>query len=98
MSQTVITVVAENGSVSSSTMAQHVSMPKPFTSGDVSEWLQEFDICSRANKWTDKVKALKLPTLLEGEALALWLEIPEAEQKTARLSTRSSVIKLQLHQ
>ena len=62
-------------------MAQHVSTPKPFASGDVSEWLQKFDICSRANKWTDEIKALKLPTLLEGEALAVWLEIPEAEQE-----------------
>ena len=61
-------------------MAEHVSVPKPFASGDAYEWLQKFEICSKANKWTDETKALKLPTLLEGEALAVWLEISEAEQ------------------
>ena len=61
-------------------LASHVSVPKPFGSGDAHEWLQKFEICSMANKWTEEVKALKLPTLLEGEALAIWLELSEDEQ------------------
>ena len=44
-----------------------ISVPKPFSSGDAAEWFLRFDICSAANDW--KVKAVKLPTLLEGEAL-----------------------------
>ena len=56
---------------------RHVSVPKQFASGDANEWFKRFDICSRANGWNDAAKALKLPTLLEGEALAIWLEISE---------------------
>ena len=59
---------------------RHVSIPKPFAGGDIGEWLQRFEICSKANSWTDATKALKLPTLLEGEALAVWLEMSEEEQ------------------
>ena len=52
----------------------HTSLPKSFASGNVREWLTRFDICSDANGWDEKVKALKLPTLLEGEALVTWLD------------------------
>ena len=34
----------------------------------------------KANKWSDETKATKLPTLLEGEALAVWLELSEEQQ------------------
>ncbi|KAL5503384.1 hypothetical protein EMCRGX_G010323 [Ephydatia muelleri] len=34
-----------------------------------------------ANGWNDAVKAAKLPTLLDGEALAVWLELDEDVQK-----------------
>jgi len=60
----------------------HISVPKPFSSGDVSEWLRRFEICSKANKWNEETQALKLPTLLEGEALAVWLELSEDEQSS----------------
>ena len=59
---------------------RHVSVPKPFSSGDVNDWFQRFDICSKANGWNNATKALKLPTLLEGEALAVWLDLSEEEQ------------------
>ena len=39
-----------------------------------SDWFQRFEICN------DKM-ALKLPRLLEGEALAVWLELTTEEQK-----------------
>ncbi|KAL5500252.1 hypothetical protein EMCRGX_G011777 [Ephydatia muelleri] len=39
------------------------------------------DICSAANGWNDAAKAAKLPMLLDGEALAVWLELDEDEQK-----------------
>ena len=60
--------------------AGHVSIPKSFCEGDAREWFQRFEICAAANQWDDAKKALKLPTLLEGEALAIWLEL-STEQK-----------------
>ena len=55
------------------------SLPKPFSRGNVSEWLQRFDICCEANSWNDDIRVKKLPTLLEGEALAIWLELTDVE-------------------
>ena len=55
----------------------HISLPKPFASGDVKEW---FDICCTANKWMDATKVAKFPTLMEGEAIAIWLELSEEQQ------------------
>ena len=60
--------------------AGHVSIPKSFCEGDAREWFQRFEICAAANQWDGAKKALKLPTLLEGEALAIWLEL-STEQK-----------------
>ena len=59
---------------------RHVSIPKPFSTGDITEWFQRFEICCRANGWNNEAKAVKLPTLLEGEAIAVWLELSEEEQ------------------
>ena len=59
-----------------------ISVPKPFSEGNPAEWFQRFEICSNANGWANEVKAKKLPTLLEGEALAVWLELSEDEKKS----------------
>ena len=59
---------------------RYISVPRVFSGGDIAEWLQRYEICSRANSWNDETKARKLPTLLEGEALALWLDMSEDEQ------------------
>ena len=48
------------------TAGSHVSIPKPFSSGDVVEWFQRFNLCSDANKWEDEVKAVKMPTRTTG--------------------------------
>ena len=61
--------------------SKHISLPSAFSEGDPTEWFQRFDICSTANDWDDTMKAKKLPTLLEGEALAIWLELSQDEQK-----------------
>ena len=61
--------------------ATHVSIPKSFSSGDAREWFQKFEICSDSNGWDRAKKAKKLPTLLEGEALAAWMELTEEEKR-----------------
>ena len=60
---------------------KHVSLPKTFSGGDWNEWLLRFDICAEANGWKNDVRVVKLPTLLEGEALAVFTEIGENERK-----------------
>ena len=45
-----------------------------FVDGVAQEWFQHFEIYA-VNEWNDATKLLKLPTLLEGEALAVWLEL-----------------------
>ena len=68
----VITLVAVDGFTGGIRMSErHISVHKPFATGDVSKWFTRYEICSTANGWNDEQKALKLPTLLEGEALAL---------------------------
>ena len=72
--------------------SNHVSLPKPFTSGNISEWFTRFDICSDANEWDNYKKVVKIPTLLEGEALATWLDLSledRKEYKTVRDANRS---------
>ena len=59
---------------------RHISIPRSFSDGNAREWFQPFEICCQANGRSDEMKALKLPTLLEGEALAVWLELSQEEQ------------------
>ena len=47
----------------------------------VGEWFKRLEICCSANEWNDATKAVKLPTLLEGEAFAIWLDLSEDTQK-----------------
>lgn len=73
---------------------RHVSVPRPFSNGDVGEWFQRFEICCRANGWDNAQKALKLPTLLEGEALAIWLEMTEEQQGDIKTAKETLVSKM----
>ena len=49
--------------------------------GDVDEWFCHFKICCKANEWNRATKAAKLPTLLEGEALAVWMALSEEDKE-----------------
>ena len=71
---------------------RHISLPQPFASGDVEDWFQCFDICTQANGWDEEVKAKKLPTLLKGEALAVWLELT-CEQQNDYVVTKKAMEK-----
>ena len=59
---------------------KHISVPKPLAEGDPTNWFLKYEICCVANKWGDELKAKKFPTFLEGEALAIWLELSTEQQ------------------
>ena len=59
---------------------RQISIQKSFASGDANEWFSRHEICCKANGWNNATKAVKLTTLLEGEALAVWLELSEEQQ------------------
>ena len=71
--------------------AKHVSLPSVFAEGNPTEWFRWFDICCVANEWENGTKARKLPTLLEGEALAVWLELMPDEQKGFEVAKRKII-------
>ena len=76
-----------------STAERHIGLPKTFGSGDANEWFKRFDICCRANGWDKATQALKLPTLFEGEALAIWLELT-VEQQGNYAMAKTEIIKI----
>ena len=69
-------------------------MPKPLVAENPDEWFKKFEICCKANNWDDVTKAVKLPTLLEGETLAIWLEFSEVEQASYETAKKLLVSKL----
>ena len=66
-------------------------MPRQFSDSEPTEWFQKYEICCDANKWKDDTKAKKLPTLLEGEALAIWLELT-TEEKANYATSKAKII------
>ena len=65
---------------------KHISLPSIFSDGDPTEWFKRYEICCRANDWDDDLKAKKLPTLLEGEALVTWLELTTEQQSDYKVA------------
>jgi len=64
------------------TTASVISLPKPFAEGNPVKWFQKNDIFCTADGWENEAKAKRLSTLLEGEAIAVWLELSDAKQKS----------------
>ena len=59
----------------------HVTIPSSLNNGDnFEEWRSKFDLCAEGNSWNDATKAKKVPTLLEGEALVAYLEMPDGDK------------------
>ena len=58
---------------------KHVSVPRVFSSGNFKEWLTRFNICAKSNGWDDTKKNAKIGTFLEGEALAVYLEMDKSK-------------------
>ena len=78
-----MTTSSSTGSTSS---AKHISLPSIFSVGDPTEWFKRYEICCNANDWGDQLKAKKLPTLLEGEALVTWLELTPEQQSDYKVA------------
>ena len=53
--------------------------------------VQKYEICCDANNWDDTMKTKQLPTLLEGEALAIWLEL-STEEKANYETSKAKII------
>ena len=49
--------------------------------GNDTKWFKCFELYFKANNWNAEMQAVKLATLLEGESLAIWLELSEEAQK-----------------
>ena len=74
--------------------SKHVSLPSAFSEGDPTEWFKRFEICSAANDWDDAMQAKKMPTLLEGEALAVCLDFSEDDQKNYSEAKKKIIARL----
>ena len=59
---------------------KYISFPRPLAEGDPTDWFLKYETCCVLNFWGDEVKAKKLPTFLEGEPLAIWLELSKEQQ------------------
>ena len=75
---------------------KHISLSAPLSDGNPVEWFRRFEICCRENNWGDEMKVKKLPTLLEGEVIAVWFELTSEEQASygtakEKIRYRSSV-------
>ena len=87
-------MVAEAGSKLMA--SKHISLPSAFAAGDPTEWFKRFEICCRANEWSDTMKALKLRNLLEGEALAVWMELSEAKKEDYKSAKTQMITRMVL--
>ena len=56
--------------------------------------VSEIRICCSANQWNDEIKTRKLPTLLEGEALASWLELSYEQQADYKVAKEQLITKM----
>jgi len=73
------------------TTSKHISLSRQFSEGEPMEWFQKYEICCDANGWDDDMKAKKLPTLLEGKALMIWLELT-TEERASYTTSKTKII------
>ena len=71
--------------------SKHSSLPSTFSSGKITEWFTCFEICIKANERNEATQALKLPTLLEGEALASWLSYQKRNKETTNQQRKLTI-------
>ena len=59
-----------------------IALPEPLHGEDAKSWFKHFEVCAAANKWNDTKKLLRTPTLLKGQAWAVFESLSEAETDT----------------
>ena len=53
-----------------------LATPSKFSDGNITEWLDRFEVCATANEWVEATKIVQIPTFLEGRAFAIFKEVP----------------------
>jgi len=59
-----------------------IALPEPLHGEDIKSWFKRFEVCAAANEWDDAKKLLHTPTLLKGQAWAVFESFSEAETDT----------------
>ena len=57
-------------------------LPEPFADDDISTWLRRFDLCCSANRWDAHDRVVRLPTLLQGRAFAVFERLTQQQMDT----------------
>ena len=74
---------------------QHVSVPRTYSTGNFREWLTRFKICALSNGWDDSILHRKIASFLEGEALAVYLELSDTQKE--KFSEITSALEKNFH-
>ena len=82
--------LAMSNPTTAATSSKHISLPRIFSEGDPTEWFKRYEICCSANDWNE-MKAKKLPTLIEREALVTCVELT-AEQQVSYDQAKKNIL------
>ena len=58
------------------------TVPSPFSSGDIVEWLGRYVACADANGWTVEQRVQRIPPYLTGQANILYRRLADGEKDT----------------
>ena len=58
------------------------TVPSPFSSGDIVEWLDRYVACADANGWTIEQRVQRIPPYLTGQANILYRRLADGEKDT----------------
>ena len=65
-----------------------VTVPGPFNSGDIVEWLDRCEACADANGWTPEQRLQRIPPYLTNQANLLYRRLPPGKRNNwANLQT-----------
>ena len=61
---------------------QALSLPRCFSDGNLSEWLDRFETCAEANHWDAHEQLARLPTFLDKRAYNLYRRLNAGDRNT----------------
>ena len=56
-----------------------ITLPEVLRGEDAKSWFKRFEVCAGANGWNDEKKLCRVPTLLQGQAWAVYDSLMEEE-------------------